>query len=106
MSRLIVRNTTVYIAGKISDEPSYLAAYDKFHRYEHYYSVQDFEVTNPMKICRANWSWWRCMAKCLAALSKCRLVAFMPDWLQSRGARIEMIAALILGKSIVFAKEI
>lgn len=96
-------NNKIYIAGKITGDPT---AQSKFLRYEYFYYKQDYRTINPMRICRKNWSWLHCMIKCIYALAGCQKVAFMPDWTYSRGARIEMATAIILGKQIELAKQL
>lgn len=89
----------IYIAGKVSGEP-YLTSLAKFNKYEHFYKKQNIVVENPMLFCNPSWSWLRCMMKCIWRLAKCQKVHFIADWTQSRGARVEMVAALVLGKKI------
>lgn len=99
----IKAKSKLYIAGKITGDP---AALSKFLRYEHFYYKQDYDVQNPMSLCRQRWSWLRCMCKCIYTLAQCQKVCFMPDWTDSRGARIEMATAIILRKQIEMAKQL
>ena len=46
-------------------------------------------------------SWFFHMAADIFALLKCTNVAFQKNWIDSRGARIEMIVALITNKKII-----
>jgi hypothetical protein len=60
------------------------------------------EVINPMDLCRVRWSWFRCMVVCLYNLIfKADAIALLPDWCNSKGARIEVLTAIILHKKIV-----
>ena len=99
MKRYHIR-TKVFISGKVSDLP-YLVAYGNFANAERTLAAMGYEVVNPMKICRKNWSWLRCMIKCLWAIFFCKKVYQLPDWKDSKGARIECRWAKFLGKRIV-----
>jgi hypothetical protein len=99
MKRYHIR-TKVFISGKVSDLP-YLVAYGNFANAERTLAAMGYEVVNPMKICKQNWSWVRCMAKCLWAIFFCKKVYQLPDWKDSKGARIECRWAKFLGKRIV-----
>lgn len=97
MTKREIKPTRIYIAGKVTGDSG---ARSKFMNYEKIYSKKGYDVKNPMSLCCQSWSWMRCMAKCLLTMSKCQVVAFIPDWRDSHGARIEMIAALMMGKTI------
>lgn len=99
MKRYHIR-TKVFISGKVSDLP-YLVAYGNFSNAERTLAAMGYEVVNPMKICKQNWSWLRCMIKCLWAIFFCKKVYQLPDWKDSKGARIECRWARFLGKRIV-----
>ena len=99
MKRYHIR-TKVFISGKVSGLP-YLVAYGNFSNAERTLAAMGCEVVNPMKICKQDWSWLRCMIKCLWVIFFCKKVYQLPDWKDSRGARIECRWAKFLGKRIV-----
>lgn len=90
----------VFVSGKVSGE-EYYAAYGKFANADRMLSAMGYRVVNPMKICRRDWCWLRCMAKCLWALMFCDKMYQLPDWRESRGARIECRWAKFLNKRFV-----
>ena len=90
----------VFISGKISGE-EYYVAYGKFANAERVLASMGYEVVNPMKICKRDWSWVRCMIKCLWAIMWCDKIYQLPDWKESKGARIEYKWAKILNKRIL-----
>ena len=90
----------VFISGKISDLP-YLVAYGNFSNAERTLASMGYEVVNPMKICKKHWSWVRCMIKCLWAIFFCQKIYQLPNWQESRGARIEYRWAKFLNKRFV-----
>ena len=92
--------TKVFISGKVSDLP-YLVAYGNFSNAERTLAAMGYEVVNPMKICKQYWSWLRCMAKCLWAIMFCDKIYQLPNWKESRGARIEYKWAKFLRKRIL-----
>lgn len=96
--RMEMKKNKVYIAGPVSGLP-YDEAVKRFAAAEAVLSI-DYQVINPTKICRACWSWYRCMVVCLWALRKCNRIALLPGWENSRGARIELFTAILLGKDI------
>lgn len=87
----------VFISGKISGL-EYYVAYGKFSNAERMLQQMGYATVNPMKLCKKRWSWLRCMAKCLWAIMFCRKIHQLPNWQDSRGARIEYKWAKILGK--------
>ena len=78
----------VFISGKVSGIEYYIA-YQTFANADRLLSQQGYKVINPMKICKKRWSWLRCMAKCLWAIMFCDKIYQLPNWQESRGARIE-----------------
>lgn len=92
----------IYIAGKITGDAEYRV---KFRAAELHLVRQGWEpgrIVNPVKACRESWPWWRCMMRCLRLLAGCGWVAMLPDWRESRGARIEHRWAFLLGKEIIY----
>ena len=60
------------------------------------------DVINPMALCRPNWSWFRCMVVCLYSIAfKVSTIVLLPDWVDSKSARIEVAVAILLRKKIV-----
>ena len=94
------KQTKVFISGKISDL-DYYVAYGKFSNAERMLQQMGYATVNPMKICKQNWGWVRCMIKCLWAIFFCKKVYQLEDWKDSKGARIEYRWAKFLGKRIV-----
>lgn len=103
----------IYIAGAVTsdiNEHGYLHCYQKFENAEK--TVAKYfpgaKIYNPMKLCKANWSWFRCMVVCLwVLLKKCDAVVLLDDYKTSKGAMIEFRTAanfqkiiLILGQMI------
>lgn len=90
----------VFISGKVSGM-EYYVAYQTFANADRFLSQQGYKVVNPMKICKKHWSWLRCMAKCLWAMMFCNKIYQLPNWKDSRGARIEYKWAKLLRKRIL-----
>ncbi len=78
----------VYISGKVTGE-DFLKTYLKFEKVEKGYPKEKWEVINPMKLCRVEWSWLKCMIVCIFHLFKATDMCMLPDWVNSRGAKIE-----------------
>ena len=94
------KQTKVFISGKISGL-NYHVAYGKFSNAERTLQQMGYATVNPMKICKKNWSWVRCMIKCLWAIYFCDKIYQLPGWQESRGARIEYRRAKVLRKRIL-----
>lgn len=89
------KKRVIYIAGSISSDIAdhgYLKCYHKFEKIEKFVKLNhvDAKIYNPMKFCKADWGWLRCMGKCLFVLVfKCTHIFLMPDHQKSKGAMIE-----------------
>lgn len=94
-------NNKIFISGQVSGIDYKTAKYN-FLRAERYWQKKGYQVVNPTKLCNKNWSWIRCMIVCLWNLAKCRYVYFLPNYVYSRGATIELKAAKLLNKVIYF----
>lgn len=92
----------IYIAGKITGDPDYKVKFNAAHLW--LLRRGWAEVVNPVKACREGWPWWRCMLRCLRLVAGSQWVAMLPDWNESRGARIEHRWARFLGKNIMYIK--
>lgn len=95
-----------YNAGKISGL-NYLGALAKFEKYDKIIFENTFmHPINPMlyglKPCRP---WLMHMIYDITLLLRCRAVFFQPDWVESRGARIEHRIAVLFGKEIFHYKK-
>ena len=95
-----INKTKVFISGQVSGL-EYYVAYGNFSYADRQLSSMGYQVINPMKICRKNWSWLRCMAKCLWAITFCHKIYQLDNWKESRGARIEYKWARFLKKEVI-----
>ncbi len=92
------------MSGKITGDPNYR---EKFEKGVAHFEAMDWprsEIVNPVDHCPETWSWWRCMGTCLRLLVGCEFVGMLPDWRESRGARIEHAVAMAMRKWIVYVK--
>lgn len=86
----------VYIAGKISGDAEYRA---KFRKAAAQFDLSGMAILNPATL-PGNMDPGDYMALCLPMLLLADLVVFLPDWRDSRGARIEHALAEYAGKAI------
>lgn len=101
-----MKENVVYLAGKVSGDSGYR---EKFLNGENHVRLligdeqgKGVKVINPAEECPTHWGWWRCMAHLLPLLAGSEFVAMLPDWKESRGARIEHLTARILNKTIIY----
>ena len=93
------RNHT-YIAGKITGL-DHADAYKNFRIVE-IQLLCNCKTINPMELCSPQWRWWRCMIVCLWNLiTKCNRIYLLDNWNESRGAKIEVIVAILFRKEII-----
>lgn len=96
-----MKNNKIFISGRISGI-KYDNAKKNFRKAEKYWMEQGYEVVNPTRLCKKDWSWLRCMVVCLWNLLKCDSAYFMPNYIHSKGAKVELWFARNLGKTIYF----
>lgn len=101
---MIMKNEKIYIAGKISGERDYKVLFRAGVLRVLGYGFGAEDVVNPVELCPEGWPWWRCMVRCLWALKGCSFVAMLPNWKESRGARIEHWVAKVMRKWIIYIK--
>lgn len=96
-------NKKVYIAGKITGDPNYR---EKFQRAENHFQAKGDIVLNPASLpegmSRADY-----MRICFAMMETADLVAFLPDYQDSLGARLEKAWCEYVGKprvGLLFAR--
>ena len=103
--------TKIYIAGSVSKDVAqfgYLHCWGKFQKVEHLLQStarKGAKIINPMKLCKGDWSWLRCMIVCLYHIIRhCAALYFLEDWRESRGARIEHFIAKLFKREIHYIK--
>lgn len=93
----------IYIAGKVTGlDPE--SVNKKFFEQEILLAQQGYDVINPIRLVESsglqNDTWENIMRHCLAALVFCDAIYLLPDWHDSRGARVELSTALALQMEI------
>lgn len=87
----------IYIAGKITGDPNYI---EKFECAERHFKNKGYTVLNPACLpegmTRSDY-----MRICFSMIDSADAVAFLPDWGESAGARIEYAYCDYIGKDIV-----
>ncbi|NCB52261.1 MAG: DUF4406 domain-containing protein [Clostridia bacterium] len=91
----------IYIAGKITGDPNYVA---KFALEEDILSDQGHIVLNPANMPEGLMP-AEYMRMCLAMIDVADVIYFLSDWADSAGARIEQSYAAYIGKKMFFVKE-
>jgi ribosomal protein S14 len=90
----------IYIAGKVTGE-DYKECYQKFAQAESAVVNLGAQPVNPMRINKKDEDWGRAMMNCLEALLGCDTMLLLPDWEESRGAKIEHDFAQAVGLKVI-----
>ena len=91
----------IYIAGKVTGDPKYK---EKFAKAELFYQKKGYTVLNPARLPLgmrpADY-----MRICFAEIDTADVVSFLPDYVQSTGARLEYEYCLYTGKNIRYMEN-
>jgi len=91
----------IYIAGKVTGE-DYDQTYEKFCRIEKMLQGLGHEAVNPMKLVSKHLNnWGEEMKICIANLMECNAIYLIPDWAESKGAKLEYGLANTLGYLLI-----
>ncbi len=92
-----IKDKTVYLSGKITGDPDFK---HKFLGWESIViDMGASKVRNPARL-PDGWDYDEYMEHCMIMVRRCDLVAVLPDWEDSKGARAEVAYALSLGKPV------
>lgn len=91
----------LYLAGRIHGEPEY---HDKFARAAQLLRHQGFNVFNPAAANQEGRSLKHIMAYLLPRVCEAEVIAMLPGWKKSNGARIEWLLAKYLGLRVIYLK--
>ena len=99
-----MKQTKIYLSGKISglSKKRYRINFDDA-KFMLSFSYKDDIIVNPTEIkpLFGIKSYWCHMAADIYQELKCTHVAFQKNWIDSRGAKIEMIVAILFNKKII-----
>lgn len=91
---------TIYIAGKVSGIE--MEARVIFKRAEIKLKLQGHEVINPMELEHDHDKTWQSyMRECIIGMMRADVIYLLPNWRESKGARIEVQLAHNLGIKIL-----
>lgn len=78
--------------------------YPKFFRGEERLRKGGYHVINPARLNKAGEEWVACLRNDLFHIvTRCDTIALLNDWYRSRGAQLELSAALCLGMKVICA---
>lgn len=95
------KKITAYIAGKVTGEPRHTCSM-KFGTLQKTLMSGGYTTIVPLDIVPPDSDWPAAMRICIAALMTADVLHLLPDWSDSRGARLERDIALRLGIPIVY----
>lgn len=100
-SRTDDKHPLVYLAGPMSGIPEF--NHPAFHAAAAKLRAQGYSVVNPAEINPdITKTWEQCMRRDIQALADCAILALLPGWEPSKGARLEYDIAQSLGMTIIF----
>lgn len=94
----------IYIAGKVTGL-NYREAFTQFKKIEKELIAQGYEIVNPLETVSSDSSWEDAMKICIRELTSCHGIYLLPNWYQSRGAKLEARIALELGLEFTGAES-
>lgn len=91
----------IYIAGKVTGEPIAECTM-KFGAAQKELEAMGFEVVNPITLVN-DWkcTWDKAMRLCIAALMQCDTIFLLPDAYESKGAKLELDLAKMVGINVL-----
>ena len=96
-----IRRNRVYIAGKVTGL-SRITVYYNFEEEEKLLINSGYNILNPVKKCKSNWSYFRCMVVCIFYLIfYCNKISLLSNWQDSKGAKIEYKIAKFLNYDVI-----
>lgn len=95
--------TAVYLAGKITGDPDFI---EKFARAQAFLEKKGFSVFNPATLPQGALEWDGYTNIGLAMLAECSVVCMLPDWTESKGAKLEMGDAVAKRKRILYFEDL
>lgn len=95
--------TRIYISGGITNVKDYM---EKFKEAEDHLNELGYSVINPAKVLGnmpEDTEWVEYMELCVVMINQAQVIYMLPEWQQSKGARIERQTAIELGKDVIYA---
>lgn len=89
----------INLSGPMSGLPG--LSFPTFHSMTASLRAVGHTVTNPAEINPEGGTWTDCMRGDIAALMDCDTVATLPGWEHSKGARLEVLIAECLGRTVM-----
>ena len=97
-----MENDKIYLAGKVTGDPCYKMKFEAGVRYLEHLGWKREDIVNPAQEIPEGTLWLKAMWKCLRLMRRCEWVALLPDWKESRGARIERLVAKVTMKWMIY----
>lgn len=93
------KGKTVYVSGAVSSDPDFKAKFDKAAKYVMAAGAK--RCINPTAILPSDWEYHEQMAHCMLMVQHSEVIAMLPCWSNSPGAKAERAYAESLQRVVV-----
>lgn len=95
----------VYISGPITGTDDYMS---RFMTAQIFLEMQGYDVVNPASANSAlpkDTTWEKYMGESLKLLCECDAIFLLRNWTKSRGAKVENLVAVAMGKEFMYEEN-
>lgn len=97
-----MKKDKIYLAGKVTGDPCYKMKFEAGVKHLEDLGWKREDIVNPAQLVPGDTPWLKAMWKCLWLMRRCEWVAMLPNWKESRGAKIEHLVAKLRLKWIIY----
>lgn len=106
LEQIGTKRMKVYLSGKMTGLPDF--GFPLFHKHAASLRASGYEVVNPAELDmqdQQEMTWAQYLRRDIGHLVTCDAIALIPNWTDSRGAKLEKTIADALGMRVIFLTE-